>query len=273
MTIQPLFIDLFPLDRRLDCTAFCAAGPPWSGIIAKCSQGTRYRYDHWLADLIKRFRTAAGDRYGLDLFDGFYAYLDLAEPGAPQIDYAMSAISSWSGCEGSGTLPLMLDVERGGQKHAATISRAQVEDVTRSAAARYHELTGREATLYGGELLRSVGVTDRLGCARSAVALYGPRLDVGHGTQDFLRRTGTDLEHLMLWQYVSGEGAATGPAGYPTEAPGIGRVGSRHCGGCCSWLARPRSPLSNRPLLLLPEATLIGMTAQATDEVRQPKRG
>jgi hypothetical protein len=220
--IAPCFLDLYPGDRHLDCDAFVAAGPPWSGIICKASQGTRYRYDGWLADLIRRFRAAAGERYGVDLFDGFYAYLDLAEPGAPQIDYAISAMPE---PEGHGEIPLMLDVERGGQQHAATLSRAQVEDVTRAAAARYHELTGREATLYGGELLRSVGVTDRLGCARSAVALYGPRLDLGHGTENFLARSGTDLEHLMVWQYAAADGASTTPPpGYPSEAPGIGRV-------------------------------------------------
>lgn len=224
MTSGGLLIDLYPGDRRLDCVAFAAAGAPWRGVIAKCSQGTRYRYDAWLSDLVHRFRAAAGARYGVDLFDGFYTFLDLAVPGAPQVDLALEVIAA-AGGEGAGTLPLMLDVERGGQQHADTISRAQVEDVTRAAAARYRELTGREATLYGGELLRSCGVTDRLGCARSAVALYGPRLDVGAGTVDLLRRTGTDVEHLALWQYAAADGpTATAPPGYPATAPGIGRV-------------------------------------------------
>jgi len=222
--IQPLLIDLYPRDHHLDCDAFVAAGPPWAGIIAKCSQGTRYRYDAWLRDLAQRFRAAAGARYGVDLFRGFYAFLDLAEPGAPQVDVALEAIAG-AGGEDAATLPLMLDVERGGQLHPNAISRAQVEDVVRGAAARYAELTGREATLYGGELLRAVGATDRLGCGRSAVALYGPRLDAGAGTADLLHRTGTDLEHLMLWQYAAADGPiATAPPGYPVTAPGIGRV-------------------------------------------------
>lgn len=221
--IQPLLIDLYPGDRHLDCAAFVAAGPPWAGVIAKASQGTRYRYDSWLRDLLARFRVAAAERYGVDLFDGCYAYLDLGEPGAPQIDHALNVIAM-AGGDGVGTLPLMLDVERGGQVHPDAISRAQVEDVVRGAAERYLALTGREATLYGGELLRSVGVTDLLGCGRSAVALYGPRLDAGHGTADLLRRTGTDLEHLMLWQYRGTSPQAAGPPGYPMSAPGIGEV-------------------------------------------------
>lgn len=222
--IQPLAIDLYPGDRRLDCAAFVAAGYPWCAMIAKCSQGTRYRYDSWLRDLLARYRVAAADRYGVDLFEGCYAYLDLGAPGAPQVDYALNAIAM-AGGDGVGTLPLMLDVERGGQAHPDAISRAQVEDVTRGAAERYHALTGRLATLYGGELLRAVGVADLLGCGRSAIALYGPRLDAGHGTADILKRTGTSLDRLMLWQYAAADGIpTTPPPGYPSEAPGIGRV-------------------------------------------------
>jgi hypothetical protein len=223
MTTPICLIDVYPGDHRLDVAAFVAAGPPWAGVIAKVSQGTRYRYDGWLSDLMARYRVAAAERYGVDLFDGFYAYLDLAAAGAPQIDYALNAIAMTGG-DGVGTLPLMIDVERGGQLHRDKISRAQVEDVVRAAAARYHALTGREATLYGGELLRSCGVTDRLGCGRSAVALYGPRLDAGHGTADLLRRTGTDLDHLMMWQYRGTSPQALGPVGYPMSAPGIGDV-------------------------------------------------
>lgn len=227
--VRPLAIDLYPGDRHLDCAAYAAAGAPWHVVIGKASQGTRYRYDAWLRDLVQRFRGAAGAGYGVDLFDGFYAYLDLGAPGAPQVDLALEVIAA-AGGEGAGTLPLMLDVERGGQVHPDAISRAQVEDVTRAAAARYHELTGREATLYGGELLRSCCVADRLGCARSAVALYGPRLGRQFGehaetTTDFLAATGTDLEHLLLWQYAAADGApTTPPPGYPGMAPGIGRV-------------------------------------------------
>ena len=56
------------------------------------------------------------------------------------------------------------------------------------------------------------------------MALYGSKLHGrGESTSEFLRRTGTDIAHTMLWQYTAAEGKATGPLGYPTEAPGIGR--------------------------------------------------
>jgi hypothetical protein len=173
---------------------------------------------HQLAQL----RAAAGERYGVDFFDGMYHYLDLGADGRAQADFFWRAAVA-AGGEQHGTLWAMVDVERGGQL-PANCTRSRVEDVTRAFAARYRELSGREPTLYGGELLRSVGVADRLGCGRSAVALYGAELR-GHGsTVDLLRATGTDVEHLMLWQYIGADQRSPVPAGYPAVAPGVGVV-------------------------------------------------
>lgn len=116
------------------------------------------------------------------------------------------------------TLPMMVDVERGGQR-IANPSRALVEDRTRAFAKRCEQLSRRLPTLYGGELLRADGVTDRLGCGRSAIALYNATLP-----PDVIHRTGTDLEHIALWQYCAADGLVAGPASYPREAPGCGRV-------------------------------------------------
>jgi hypothetical protein len=64
-----------------------------------------------------------------------------------------------------------------------------------------------------------------MGCGRSAVALYGSELHgKGETTEQFLERNGTDLAHTGWWQYAEADGEPTGPAGYPREAPGIGRV-------------------------------------------------
>lgn len=221
--IAPLFIDIYPGDRRLDHIAFVAAGAPWHGVIFKASQGTRYSYLEWLTHNRNKLRDAAGERYGVDMFDGMYHYLDLSMSGAAQADYFMRNVDG-SGGERIGTLWAMVDVERGGQA-IKNPSRAQVEDCTRAFAERYTAITGRQATLYGGELLRSVSVRGRLGCGRSAVALYGPQLrGRSGGTAEFLAATGTDLEHTMLWQYTSADAATAAPAGYPTDAPGIGKV-------------------------------------------------
>lgn len=220
--IDPLFVDLYVGDGHKDWKAFCAVGTPWCGAIIKVSQGTHYRPPHY-AEERKAFLDAAipTGRYGVDLFEGAYHYLDLSIDGAAQADYAMRGVEL-AGGEKIGTLWMMVDVERGGQR-IQNPSRALVEDRTREFADRYAKISGRLPSLYGGELLRSVGVKDRLGCGRSVVALYNAELHgPGESTAAFLRRTGTDLEHLLAWQYCGdGEGRL---AGYPTVAPGCGRI-------------------------------------------------
>jgi hypothetical protein len=214
--IQPTGVDVYPGDHPCDWPTYIAAGAPWHFAIFKITQGLDYRYDAWAAR--QRAPFALSPRIGADLFVGYYHYLTLHQSGMMQADFAVRAVRGIQPDAAPGQLPLMVDVERGGQR-IANPSHAQVEDVTRTFAGRYTELTGRTATLYGGELLRSVGVTDRLGCGRSAIALYGSRLP-----HDVIARTGTNLEHLMLWQYRGTEPQTAGPAGYPLEAPGCGRV-------------------------------------------------
>lgn len=221
-SVDPLFVDVYAGDGPKDWKAFCAAGPPWSGAIFKCSQGTYYRPKEFAKER-RAFLYAAGDRHGGTLFDGAYHYLDLSLDGGIQADYAMLAVDR-AGGDKRGTLWLMVDVERGGQRIRRP-GRALVEDRVHGFARRYEQITGRKATLYGGELLRDVGITSLLGCGRLAVALYGAELHGQHeSTVAFLRRTGSDLSHLLLWQYTAAEGTATGPVGYPREAPGCGRV-------------------------------------------------
>lgn len=212
-------IDLYPGDRRVDWTAYVDAGLPWCGAILKASQGTRYSYTEWTLHQRQQMTAAAGARYGVDFFDAFYHYIELTSDGRTQADFFWRSIEA-AGGEQRGTLWAMVDVERGGQP-PALCTRDRVEDVTRAFAARYRELSGRDATLYGGELLRSLGVRDRLGCGRSAVALYSAELrGRTGGTADLLRATGTDVEHLMLWQYRGTEPQGVGPRGYPMTAPG-----------------------------------------------------
>jgi GH25 family lysozyme M1 (1,4-beta-N-acetylmuramidase) len=217
VTLDPLFVDLYVGDGRKDYRAFCAAGYPWTGVIWKASQGARYRYDDYVATERKNFLAAAGDRYGVDAFDGFYDFLDLAKPGAEQADFFLRAVESVGG-EKLGTLWGMVDVERGGQS-VKNPSKAQVEDRTREWVERYLQLTGRYPTVYGGELLRSVGVTDRLGAGRSALAVYDD-----HMVATLVTKTGTDLAHLLLWQYRGTDLQKVGPSGYPMTAPGCGVV-------------------------------------------------
>lgn len=221
-TISPLFVDVYPGDRKCDWARYIAAGPPWHGAIFKLSEGLQFEYCDWAKEQRRLF--VASPRYGVDLWDGFYHFLALHQDGAKQADWFWWWMLKTGG-ELAGTLWAMVDVERGGQQNASSISLAQVEDCTRSFAARYYELSGRQPTLYGGELLRSVGVTNRLGCGRSAIALYGAELRGREGgTVDLLRRTGTDMGHLGWWQYRGTDYQTVGPKGYSMQAPGCGAV-------------------------------------------------
>lgn len=218
---DPIFVDVYVGDKPCDWGAYIAAGPPFHGAIFKLSQGLDFAYMDWAR--VQRAPFLASQRYGVDLFDGFYHYLTFHQDGRAQAERYWSFMEQLGG-EKMGTLWAMVDVERGGQR-IPNPSRQMVHDRVGGFAARYLQLSGRQATLYGGELLRSAGVVDLMECGRSAVALYGSELHGKHeSTIQFLFRTGTDLTHLLLWQYVSAEGPPTGPDGYPRTAPGCGRV-------------------------------------------------
>lgn len=220
--LQPIGVDLYPGDRPVDWPTYCASGYPWSFAIFKLSQGTRYGYATWARAQRTAYADAA-NRTWRTWYESYYHYLDFAVDGATQVDTFWRLMDQIGG-EGPATWPAMLDAERGGQ--SVELTKTRVEAVIGAAAARYQQLSGRTATLYGGELLRSIGATSRYGCGRSAVALYTSELHgKGETTAQFLARTGTDLEHLALWQYASTEGGTTPPTGYPTSAPGhVGNI-------------------------------------------------
>lgn len=219
MKIDPLFVDTYPGDRPCDWSKFIAGGAPWHGAVFKLSQGLNFEYADWV--LRQRRQFLESTRYGFDLFDGMYHYLDLGTNGALQAEWFCELVQQVGG-ERTGTLWGMVDVERAGQRVALTKTR--VESCISQFAERYFQLTGRRATLYGGELLRAIGATSLYGCGRSSVALYSAELHGrGETTAQFLRRTGTDLAHLLFWQY-DGTESSTGPVGYPRAAPGCPNV-------------------------------------------------
>jgi hypothetical protein len=215
---DPLFVDCYPGDGHMDWAAFVRAGAPWHGAVFKLSQGLKYEYSEWAYR--QRAAFIVSKRYGEDLFDGFYHYLDIAADGVAQADWYCRLMANIGG-EKIGTLWGMVDVERAGQRVPLTKSR--VEDCLSAFAQKYKANTGRTATLYGGELLRAIGATGLYGCGRSAVACYTKELHgAGETTAQFLKRTGTDLGHLLFWQYC-GDGEAQ-LASYPRAAPGCGAI-------------------------------------------------
>lgn len=212
MKFDPLFVDCYPLDGPKDWARFIVAGPPWHGAVFKLSQGLHLEYAHWA--FAQRQTFIASERYGVDLWDGFYHYLDIGQPGGAQADWFCHLMGQIGG-EKLGTLWGMVDVERAGQR--VPLTKTRVEDCLSSFAERYEFRTGRKATLYGGELLRAIGARGLYGCGRSSIAMYAATLP-----SSIVERTGTDYEHLAFWQY-DGDGESYLP-GYPKAAPGCGTI-------------------------------------------------
>lgn len=216
--VDSLIVDCYQPDGPKDWKTFIAAGEPWIGAVFKLTQGTYFEESTWAA--IQRTFFTQHERYGITLFDGFYHYLDLSQDGALQAEWFWKQMIRIGG-ERKGTLWGMVDVERGGQRVVPSAQR--VFDITTAFANRYKELSGRLATLYGGELLRSLNIhgpgaaINLLGCGRNSIALYGPTLP-----EQVVKATGTDEAHLFTWQY-DGDGEAY-LHGYPSEAPGCGKI-------------------------------------------------
>lgn len=209
--IEPIIVDRFPPDGPCDTAALVAAGPPFVGFRAKLCQGLvpQYAFPDWCRTHRKAIWSSV--RFGVDFFEGLYDYVDFSVDGQAQGEFVLKMLDQ-AGGEMHGTLPLMLDVERGGQR-AQFLTKERVIDVTSTIAHVYEKATGRKPTLYTGELSRSLGITDHMGCDRVAVACYGPALpphiytDLGWDYPDEWQYVGTDREPQTL-------------AGYPIVAPG-----------------------------------------------------
>jgi hypothetical protein len=218
MTIDPLFVDTYVGDHHGDVLQLMEAGPPWHGLVHKLTQGLY----HDECERILQFRQVMLDhpRYAVDFWDGYYHFHDLNQDATAQADFFWGKMEKIGG-ERAGTIWAMIDVERGGQRRIP--SAQQVFDSVGTWAARYEQLSGWKPTLYGGELLRALGIhklngaINLLGCGRNSIALYGPTL-----AEHVVIDTGTDEAHLFWWQY-DGDGEAY-LKDYPREAPGFGRI-------------------------------------------------
>lgn len=222
--LSPVLVDVYQPDGVKDWAALAAAGPPWSGVILKATEGTYYA-PAWFGEQFAVVATACPERNGVDWFFGGYHYLRFDEDGETQADFSLKVYQSalWSAgsrrFDSPGALPVMVDVERASQK-LGSLTKDNVEHVTASFAVKVAQITGRTPTLYGGELLYSLGITFHMGCGRLAIARYMATLP-----EVCVTRIGWTEAELLLWQYQGTDRTQSEHlAGYPTTAPGCGVV-------------------------------------------------
>lgn len=211
MALQPLIVDVASMDGvgPHEVATLVAAGPPWSGLIAQCSQGLAsaggWFNDVWHAGS----RDVVGERYGRTWFRGAYHYLLLSQSWRVQADLALTAVDDAGGWD-DGDLWLGVDVERAGQ--SSGISASQVEDHVTGFAERVLSRTGRRALLYAGSYTRDLGITSWMGCCLLWYPQWSSSL-----SWSTVASMGWDMSTTLLWQ-VTGNAPASVP-GYPTQTP------------------------------------------------------
>lgn len=213
--MDSLLVDIYQGDGDFNVESLVAAGAPWCGVMAKVTQGTYYNGGEWLEKMWPRIRAAGGDRYGVDWFRCGFLYVDIALDGVKQAEYYLQRLSKVGG-QGHGDLCPVIDVERGGQKVPPTHQR--IIDVGAACADKLRAELGQDVICYGGELLRSTGVTIAdLKCSYGWVGRYSADLPASH-----YESIGCDLEHLFAWQYagLAGDGHVDAfLRGYPAVTP------------------------------------------------------
>jgi len=210
--LQPLICDRYAPDGPVDPHVLMD-DPRFVGLCLKLAQGRNpaYASGAWCRNL---FAVAQKHkRWAQDFFGRVYYYFDFGTPGRIQCDYALSLVEQY-GLGGPGMLPMMIDVERGGE-NPATLTKDNVIDVTQTFAERYYERTGKRPTLYAGELPRALGITSKMGCDRLAVARYTPTLPMSCYQS-------MGWETVSEWQYCGTDPQSDEQslAGYPRVAPG-----------------------------------------------------
>jgi hypothetical protein len=188
------------------------AGPPWTGVILQASNGVS-SFPAWFPGAWKAAGPGSGNpSYGKTTFRGAYGYYVVGEDPVKQADVGLDAIDAAGGWS-RGDLAFGVDIESGEQPGGVTA--AQVEDGLTAFADRVLQRTGRGPILYGGSLIRSLGITSRMGCAY----LWIPEWNQG-GTLDWklVTEMGWNIDSTLLWQDV-GDGSNTAPKGYPNTTP------------------------------------------------------
>lgn len=209
--LQSQFVDLAEEDgiSAAQILKLQQSGPPWTGVILQSSNGVG-TFPAWFPDA---WKVAAGaSTYGKTTFRGAYGYYVVGDDPVKQADVGLDAIDAAGGWA-AGDLAFGVDIESGEQPGGVTA--AQVEEGLTEFADRVLQRTGRRPILYGGSLIRSLGIKSRMGCAY----LWIPEWSES-GTLDWnlVTEMGWNIDSTLLWQDV-GDGSDTAPKGYPHTTP------------------------------------------------------
>jgi GH25 family lysozyme M1 (1,4-beta-N-acetylmuramidase) len=214
---DPLIVDCYEGDferTKMDFMELAKAGAPWSGVLLKSSQGNYYNGGTWFAAQWRLVQLAGLQAWRQpNWIRGAYHYYDFAIDPVVQADYFVKNMGRAGGVLERDIL--MVDIERAGQRK--TVTGSQVVNQVSEFVERVTKTTARWVMLYAGSWLSELGVTNRMGCRYLITARYTKTLP-----QTCYTRIGWDLASLAGWQYC-GDGVGELP-GYPTEAPGCGKV-------------------------------------------------
>jgi GH25 family lysozyme M1 (1,4-beta-N-acetylmuramidase) len=207
-------VDLYAGDGDFDVTSLCG----WDRlalVMLKATQGNYYRNTAWFGR--KWTAIGASDRCGDDVFRTPYHYFDLRVDAVAQADFHFDEVDRAGGWKAPGLIAPVVDVERGGQR--VTPTRQLVVDGLSRYVERLKGHTGRTPIMYGGELLRALGVKAAdVGMEHAWVACYEATLPTRVWSPIV-----PDVAHLFAWQGVgaNGDGTIEGKwgGGYPLTTP------------------------------------------------------
>jgi GH25 family lysozyme M1 (1,4-beta-N-acetylmuramidase) len=189
-----------------------AADAQINGAILKATQGLTYCDPSWLKANWSAIHNVAGRNVGTNWFCGAYHYLEATSintttNGDQQAAFFLQNLEAAGGLGPDDLWPIV-DMESADN---TGVGATQFADTTAAFAAGILSRTGRATMLYGGETIRSLGITSRMGCSWLWTARYASTLP-----ESEILQMGWTEDTLWGWQY---QGTGTGNWGYLANYP------------------------------------------------------